>query len=908
MSNKTIYLNDYRAPAYWIERTDLYVDLRDGQTKVSSRLSMHVNPDADRDERQQLQLHGRELALESVELDGQPLNEDDYELDDEYLTLPVGRLLGDLENDELCFDLTIVTLIEPEKNTSLEGLYRSSGMYCTQCEAEGFRKITYYLDRPDVMSEFFTSIEADADRYPVMLSNGNKIEDKQLDNGRRLVRWHDPFKKPAYLFALVAGDLECVEDRFLTMSGREILLQIFVEAKDLDKCQHAMDSLKHSMRWDEEVYGREYDLDIFMIVAVDDFNMGAMENKGLNIFNTSCVLAKAETTTDAGFQRVEGVVAHEYFHNWSGNRVTCRDWFQLSLKEGFTVFRDAQFSSDMGSETVKRVEDVSLLRSAQFVEDGGPLAHAVRPDSFIEISNFYTLTIYEKGAEIVRMLHTLLGADTFRKGSDLYFDRHDGQAVTVEDFVAAMADASGRDFTQFMNWYRQAGTPELTLSEEYDDQAREYHVTIEQYCRPTSESDEKAPYHIPLNVCLWGEAGALAIRLKDQAPDVETADNTQAIIELREQRTELCFVDVPERPVLSFLRGFSAPVKVHFERDNDQLLRLVRSESDGFARWDACQQLLLNAIAALETVAANETEEQAQICEPIAEAFVELLQDETADPAMIALMLTLPSLTYLIELRDNVDLDKLDRAREILRIAIANRCFSTLWRLYQSYDHGVAYQPEAEQIAMRSLKNTALAYLMLAVDQGDEQENRTLILDACEAQYRYANNMTDQLAALQALLNADCAAERANMALGAFYEQWQSETLVMNLWLQVQAVRRSGNALAHVRDLKNHPAYDNNNPNKIRSLIGAFCGQNLMAFHASNSQGEASSEAYEFLAGEVLSLDRRNPQIAARLLVPLTRWHKFNGERQALMKSALQSIANRKELSKDVRELVEKSL
>ncbi|MBB6521639.1 aminopeptidase N [Pseudoteredinibacter isoporae] len=908
MSNKTIYLKDYRAPAYWIDRTDLYVDLHDGQSKVSSRLSMQVNPDASIEERQQLQLHGRELVLESVELDGKPLTESDYEIDDEYLTLPIGRLLGEVENDELCFDLTIVTLIEPEKNTSLEGLYRSSSMYCTQCEAEGFRKITYYLDRPDVMSEFFTSIEADANRYPVMLSNGNKIEDKQLDNGRRLVRWHDPFKKPAYLFALVAGDLECVEDHFVTMTGREILLQIFVEAKDLDKCQHAMESLKNSMRWDEEVYGREYDLDIFMIVAVDDFNMGAMENKGLNIFNTSCVLAKAETTTDAGFQRVEGVVAHEYFHNWSGNRVTCRDWFQLSLKEGFTVFRDAQFSSDMGSETVKRVEDVSLLRSAQFAEDGGPLAHAVRPASFIEISNFYTLTIYEKGAEIVRMLHTLLGAETFRKGSDLYFHRHDGQAVTVEDFVAAMADVSGRDFSQFMNWYRQAGTPELTISEEYDEDAREYRVTIEQYCRPTPESSEKAPYHIPLNISLWGEAGALAIRLKGQEPDFETEDNTQTIIELHDQRTELCFMDVPERPVFSFLRGFSAPVKVHFKRDNDQLLRLMRNESDGFSRWDACQQLLLNAIAELETVASNDVSEQAHICEPIAEAFWALLQDETADPAMIALMLSLPSLTYLIELRNEVQLGKLDRARETLRLAIANRCFDVLWNIYQDYDHNIEYKPEAEQIAMRSLKNTALAYLMLAVDQGMRQGERGRVLEACAAQYEQANNMTDQLAALQAMLNAEYAAERADTALEAFYDQWQSEALVMNLWLQVQAVRRSPNALSQVRTLKNHPAFDSNNPNKIRSLIGAFCGQNLTAFHASDSEGVASSEAYDFLASEVLNLDQRNPQIAARLLVPLTRWHKFSGERQALMKKALQNIANQKTLSKDVRELVEKSL
>lgn len=924
MSDKTIYLKDYRAPAYWIDRTELYFNLKDGKSRVSSRLSLRVNPDSTVEERKVLRLDGQDLTLISVQLNGALLTPKQYVIDDESLSLPLANLLENLEGDELCFELLIDTDLEPEKNTSLEGLYQSNGMYCTQCEAQGFRKISYYLDRPDVMSEFFTSIEADAERFPVMLSNGNMVSDTRLESGRRLVKWHDPFKKPAYLFALVVGDLECVSDRFVTMSGREVDLQIFVEAKDVDKCQHAMDSLKHSMRWDEEVYGREYDLDIFMIVAVDDFNMGAMENKGLNIFNTSCVLAKAETTTDAGFQRVEGVVAHEYFHNWSGNRVTCRDWFQLSLKEGFTVFRDAQFSSDMGSETVKRVEDVSLLRSAQFAEDGGPLAHAVRPASFIEISNFYTLTIYEKGAEIVRMLHTLLGAECFRKGSDLYFERHDGQAVTVEDFVKAMADASGKDLRQFMNWYHQAATPELTLSEQYDEQTREYKVVIEQSCRPTAETEAKAPYHIPLNVSLWGEAGALALNIKGQAADTETDDNTQAIIELRDERTELCFSDVPEQPVFSFLRGFSAPVKVNFERSNDHLQRLMICESDGFSRWDASQQLLLNAIISLETLflagneaddtqvdgaQANDTQAAVKaICMPVVQAFLSLLEDEFADPAMVALMLNLPTLSYLIELRSDANVDSLDRARETLRLAIANHCFEAFESKYINYDHNIAYQADAEQIAKRSIKNVSLSYLMLAVDQGQHCERRPALLKACEQQFDTANNMTDQLAALQALLSAEFATEAAQRALDVFHEQWHSEALVMNLWLQIQAVRRSPNALDQVVALKSHPAYDENNPNKIRSLIGAFCGQNLRAFHALGLDGEPSGRAYQFLAQEVLRLDSKNPQIAARLLVPLTRWHKFSGQRQALMKAALKDIASENSLSKDVRELVEKSL
>jgi len=907
VSDKTIYLKDYRAPAYWIDRTDLYVDLRDDKTTVINQMSMRINPEASSEERLILALHGQELELLSLELNGQIVESDDYHLDGEGLSIYMDRLALDLANNGLSFELTVKTQIEPQNNTSLEGLYKSSGMYCTQCEAEGFRKISYYLDRPDVMSEFFTSIEADGDAYPVMLSNGNKLEDTILESGRRLVRWHDPHKKPAYLFALVAGDLECVEDYFTTKSGRKVLLQIFVEAKDLDKCQHAMDSLKNSMSWDEEVYGREYDLDIFMIVAVDDFNMGAMENKGLNIFNTSCVLAKAETTTDAGFQRVEGVVAHEYFHNWSGNRVTCRDWFQLSLKEGFTVFRDAQFSADMGSATVKRVEDVSLLRSAQFAEDGGPLAHAVRPASFVEISNFYTLTIYEKGAEIVRMLHTLLGEELFRQGSDLYFDRHDGQAVTVEDFVAAMAEVSGRDFKQFMNWYQQAGTPELNITEDYDEAAREYTVRIEQYCRPTPESNEKQPYLIPLNVSLWGEAGALAIRLKDQEADFESSDNTQAIIELTEKVTELCFCDVPERPVISLLRGFSAPVKLHFQRDHQQLLRLMTMESDGFTRWDACQTLLLNAIAELETVASEDAKEQQYLCQPIAEAFKALLQDDNADPAMVALMLQLPSLSYLIELRQEVQLEKLDAAREILRLAIANACFAEFKAIYHAYDHTEAYQAKAAQIAKRSLKNTALSYLMLAADKGDQGAVSEQLIQSCVEQFQHANNMSDQISALQVLLNADCAEQQAKQALDSFYQQWKSEALVVNLWLQSQALRRSSDALEQVATLKQHPAYDGLNPNKVRSLIGAFCGQNLMAFHASDDDGQPSDKAYQFLAEEVLALDKHNPQIAARLLVPLTRWHKFAGARQSLMKTALQSIAER-EISKDVRELVEKSL
>lgn len=899
MSNtdaNTIYLKDYRAPAYYIRRTELYFDLQATATRVRSRLQFELNETSNTEERKTLFLHGQELKLIGIELDGATVNPGSYQLDEQGLYLDVASLI---DGDASQFELEIETEIYPDQNTSLEGLYRSSGMFCTQCEAEGFRKITYYLDRPDVMSEFFTHIEADPEAYPVMLSNGNKIADKTLDSGRRLVTWHDPFKKPAYLFALVAADLSCMKDSFTTMSGREVALEIYVEPKDLDKCHHAMDSLKRSMRWDEEVYGREYDLDIFMIVAVDDFNMGAMENKGLNIFNTSCVLAKAETTTDAGFQRVEGVVAHEYFHNWSGNRVTCRDWFQLSLKEGFTVFRDAQFSADMGSATVKRVEDVSLLRSAQFPEDGGPLAHAVQPASFMEISNFYTLTIYEKGAELVRMLHTLLGAEIFRKGSDLYFERHDGEAATIDDFIAAMESVSGRDLHQFMHWYHQAATPELTVSEHYDDEASEYRLRLKQTCRPTAECEDKQAYLIPISLSLFAQAGALPLKRKGVAADPETEDNTQMVIELTEFEEELCFEGINERPVASVLRGFSAPVKLHFERRQEDLLRLMTMESDGFARWDASQQLFINCIKRLQEPGA----EPSSVCAAVTQACAQLLADKSLDPAMVALMLSLPSLNYLIELGSNVDVQALDEARSVLRLEMANSLFDGLLACYQAYDPKQAYSPAADQVAERSLKNVSLSYLMLAVDKGDHQDQRAKVLALCEAQFNHSNNMSDQQSALVALANSEFSVDSAERALASFYEQWQDEALVVNLWFSVQASRSIPNALYLVEALMAHSAFDINNPNKVRSLISVFCGQNTRAFHAGDK-----GEAYQFLADRVLELDSKNPQIAARLITPLTRWAKFSSKRQALMKQALQRIADTDSLSKDVFELVHKSL
>lgn len=887
---QTTFLKDYRAPAYLIDKTELHVSLDEELTQVTSTLFLRRNP-AMTEAVAQLVLDGSDMTLRSIAINGRELQAAEYQVDEEHLTLL---------NPPAEFVLVTLTEIKPQLNTSLEGLYKSRTMFCTQCEAEGFRKITYYLDRPDVMSEFTTTIVADKKRYPVLLSNGNLIEQGDSDNGRHFATWHDPFRKPCYLFALVAGDLAHIEDTFTTLSGRAVTLRIFVEPKDLDKCDHAMTSLKNSMKWDEEVYGREYDLDIFMIVAVDDFNMGAMENKGLNIFNTSCVLAKPETTTDDGFQRVEGVVAHEYFHNWSGNRVTCRDWFQLSLKEGFTVYRDAEFSADMGSRTVKRVEDVSLLRTAQFAEDAGPMAHPIRPESYIEISNFYTLTIYEKGAEVIRMLANLLGAENFRKGTDLYFDRHDGQAVTTEDFVAALADASGRDLTLFKRWYSQAGTPRLVVTDSYDEDAGEYHLHIKQSCPPTPECHTKLPFHIPVAMGLLGSAGNLPLKVKGQTPNFETADNTHLVLELTEAEHNFIFEGVKERPVPSLLRGFSAPVKLHYDYSREDLMLLMSRDDDGFCRWDASQQLALQVIGdVMQAYQGGEDLEQVKIDVRLIDAYRSLLQDESLDQAMVAYMLTLPSEAYLSELADVIDVEAIHYGRMTVRKAIARALRNELETIYRNYDHNQAYAATAGAIASRSLKNVALAYLMLL----DDAE----LIHACEQQYQQANNMTDRMAALSQLVNGRSAAAQdiASQALQDFYQRWQDESLVVNQWINVQATCSLPNTLARVKKLQQHPAYDAKNPNKIRSLVSAFCNGNAINFHALI---DGTGEGYRFLADEVIRLNTQNPQIASRLLVPLTKWKKYNPQRQTLMKAELERILAEPKLSKDVYEVVSKSL
>ncbi|MBM1198476.1 aminopeptidase N [Pseudomonas fragi] len=876
-----IYLKDYQAPDYLIDETHLTFELFEDHTLVHAQLLMRRNP-ARGPGLPALALDGQHLELLSVSLDDIEQAADDYQLSDSHLILHP-------TSEQFVVDTSV--RIHPETNTALEGLYKSGGMFCTQCEAEGFRKITYYLDRPDVMSKFTTTVVAEQHSYPILLSNGNPIASGPDDDGRHWATWEDPFMKPAYLFALVAGDLWCVEDTFTTMSERSVALRIYVEPENIDKCQHAMTSLKKSMRWDEETYGREYDLDIFMIVAVNDFNMGAMENKGLNIFNSSAVLARAETATDAAHQRVEAIVAHEYFHNWSGNRVTCRDWFQLSLKEGFTVFRDSEFSADMNSRTVKRIQDVAYLRTHQFAEDAGPMAHAVRPESFIEISNFYTLTVYEKGSEVVRMIHTLLGAEGFRKGSDLYFERHDGQAVTCDDFIKAMEDANGADLSQFKRWYSQAGTPRLAVSEHYDAQQHTYSLTFAQSCPATPDKVEKLPFVIPVELGLLdARGGEIALQLAGET----VASGTSRVLSVTQAEQTFTFVGVNEKPLPSLLRGFSAPVKLSFDYSRDQLMFLMQHDSDGFNRWDAGQQLSVQVLQ--ELIGQHQRGEALVMDQRLVEALRTVLGNDQLDQAMVAEMLSLPGEAYLTEISDVADVEAIHTAREFARKQLADSLFDGLWARYQAnraLSKATPYVAEAEHFARRALQNIALSYLMLS--------GKPQVLAAALEQFEHSDNMTERLTALAVLVNSPFEAEKA-AALASFAEQFKDNPLVMDQWFSVQAGSTLPGGLQRVRELMEHPAFTLKNPNKVRALVGAFAGQNLINFHAADGSG------YRFLADLVIELNGFNPQIASRQLAPLTRWRKYDAARQALMKAELVRIRDSGELSSDVFEVVSKSL
>jgi len=889
---RAVQLSEYRAPAYRVTDTRLRFEIGDGTTRVTSRLSIVRAPG---EAPAALVLDGCELELESVAIDGRALSNNEFQTDDVQLRVH--------EVPER-FELDIVTRIHPEQNTALEGLYKSSRMYCTQCEAEGFRKITYFPDRPDVLSRFTTTIVADGARYPTLLSNGNRVAERPLPDGRTEVTWEDPFPKPSYLFALVAGNLAVLEDQFVSASRRRVALRIYSEPHHIEQCHYAMDALKRAMRWDEQVYGREYDLDVFMIVAVEDFNMGAMENKGLNIFNTSCVLATSDTATDAAYQHVEAVVAHEYFHNWSGNRVTCRDWFQLSLKEGFTVFRDAQFSADMNSKTLFRIAQVENLRIRQFPEDAGPLAHPVRPDSYIEISNFYTATVYEKGAEVVRMIHTLLGAAQFRRGTDLYFDRHDGQAVTTEDFVRAMEDANGVDLTQFRRWYTQAGTPVLDARSTFQNGVLE--LVLAQSCPPTPGQPEKAAFHIPVALGLLDGAGELlgaaGVR-RGLSPAIESSARTEnpnddgtLIVHVKDTETRVRVSGLEERPVVSLLRHFSAPVKVRMKSHEEDLAFLACNDSDGFSRWDAMQRLSCARLEAMGT--------GGSLGDVLPRLYETLLlrartaADDGEEKALYAAMFALPAEPYLYELAAEIDVEGIHRTRRQLQGEISERLFDE-WRALEAENRTrESYVPDGPGIARRSLANAALGFLAAATEPARRAAIDALLVERFQA----ADNLTDRLAALRAIVNSESFDDAARgRLLDGFFTRWSEEKLVIDLWFSVQAAGVLPGALARVAALERHAAFDRRNPNRARALYGAFTG-NLPHLHAADGSG------YRFLCEACLTLDGANPQLAARLAKPLTQWQRHQPARRQHMLDALRFAERRGKLSNDLYEVVTKGL
>jgi aminopeptidase N len=870
------FLADYRVPNYLVDHVSLHFDLGRSDTKVRSVLSMRRNPEGQGGD---CILDGEQMALVSIKLDGEPLQGNQYQRTDKSL------LISAVPEK---FDLEIETLIHPDKNTALEGLYHSGSLLCTQCEAEGFRRITYYPDRPDVMSVFTVSIAADKAEWPIMLSNGNLEKQGQFEDGRHWVRWHDPHPKPAYLFALVAGDLHRQKDSFVTQSGRQVALEIYVDSENSHKCDHALKSLKQAMKWDEETYGREYDLDVFMIVAVNDFNMGAMENKGLNVFNSACVLASPETATDRDYYTIQSIVGHEYFHNWSGNRVTCRDWFQLSLKEGFTVLRDQQFSADMNSAAVQRIDDVNQLRSMQFAEDAGPMAHPVRPASFIEISNFYTVTIYEKGAEVVGMIKTIVGEEGFRKGTDLYFDRHDGQAVTTDDFVKAIEDANNVDLSQFKRWYSQAGTPRLTIGTEYDVVRQQLTISIKQHCPATPDQQQKAPFHIPVAIGLLDKQGhAIALQ---QLGQTQASESDTQVLSVTEAQQQFTFINITAEPVLSLLRGFSAPVKANLPRSNAELAFLMANDTDSFSRWDAGQQLLINTLLQL-----SDTVKQGHALTlpvELTEQFSKVLADASAEPALVARMLLLPSENYLAAQQEFADVDAIHTARKFVKKELALKLKQKFSDLYVALNIKEGYSFNADAMAKRSLKNICLDYLMLT---GDPMQ-----IQRCLKQMKQADNMTDTLAGLNSLVEQP--GPESEHALRAFYEQWRHDKQVVDKWLAVQAQSSLPDTLIKVKGLMKHPAFNIKNPNNVRSLIGQFCRNNPINFHAIDGSG------YQFLADQILVLDKLNPQIAARQLGAFNSWRQYDAHRQELMKNALDSIAQTSDLSADVYEIVTKYL
>jgi aminopeptidase N len=872
MTAQPVLLTAYQPPAFLISSVDLAFDLDPAETKVVSRLALHRNPKAGPDE--PLRLNGEALTLVRIARDGVALPPNAYRIEDGILTIAA--------MPDQCM-LEIETKIAPAENTELSGLYVSGGSYFTQCEAEGFRRITYFPDRPDVMARYTVSITAPKDRIPVMLSNGNPGPVQDLDNGRHQITWIDPHPKPCYLFALVAGDLVSVKDDFTTGSGRHVDLGIYVRRGDEDKCAHAMRSLKTSMRWDEDVFGLEYDLDVFNIAAVSDFNMGAMENKGLNVFNTKYVLAKPDTATDGDYQGIEAVIAHEYFHNWTGNRVTCRDWFQLSLKEGLTVYRDQEFSADQGSRAVKRIGDVRGLRAAQFREDGGPMAHPVQPKAYLAIDNFYTATVYNKGAEVIRMMATIIGREAFRKGMDLYFQRHDNNAVRIEDFVAAMADASGVNLDKFRAWYDQAGTPEVSVDDAYDAARKQYRLTIRQTTKPTPGQPDKEPVVIPVAMGLLdGNGQELETKL---AGETNAKSGTRVLL-AGEAETTFTFEDVASPPIPSLFRGFSAPVKLS-GISPERSRFLAAHDTDPFVRWESGQQYATRVL--LDMIPAWHRNEALTVDPGLIEIVSETLGQADKDPAFIAEAMILPGEAYLADQMEIADVDAIHAVRDAARIAINAALHDRLKATYDRLADSGSYSIDGPAIGRRSLRNVCLAYLSAGGDP-----------DLASRQFDAAGNMTDSLAALSILAGIDRPERTA--ALAAFHAKWRDDPLVLDKWFSIQATSPLPNAVEHVRALSAHADFDLRNPNRVRALVGAFAGANQVRFHDPRGDG------YRFLADIVLQLDPSNPQVAARIVSPLGQWRRMDAARQTLMKTELNRILALPGLSTNTFEVVSKSL
>lgn len=858
------FRSDYQSPEFTISDIDLVFDLDDTKTFISATSKVQqLKQSTD------LLLEGEEMTLVSLKINN--VDHIDYTLSNTQLI--IHNVSGD-------FTLTIVTEVNPQENTALEGLYKSGDGFCTQCEAEGFRRITYYMDRPDVLARFTTKVIADKKAYPHLLSNGNRISHGDLEGGKHFVHWQDPFPKPAYLFALVAGNFDVLTDTYKTKSGRDVALEIYVDQGNLDRTPHAMTSLINSMKWDEDRFDLEYDLDVYMIVAVDFFNMGAMENKGLNVFNSKFVLAKQETATDTDYLGIEAVIGHEYFHNWTGNRVTCRDWFQLSLKEGLTVFRDQEFSSDLGSRSVNRINNVRIVRGPQFAEDASPMAHPIRPEKVIEMNNFYTLTVYEKGSEVIRMMHTLLGEVNFQKGMKLYFERHDGTAATCEDFVLAMENASGVDLTQFRRWYSQSGTPILSVSSNYNEVAQEFTLVVKQHTPATEDQPEKRPLHIPLDIELYAQDGSV-IELRCNN---ETIGN---ILNVTQDEQAFVFQQVAEKPVVSLLREFSAPVKLNYAYTDEELIFLMVYAQNDFARWDAGQMLLANYIRS--NITNIQKNQPLELSVAVVDAFRGVLLNAGLEQAFIAEMFVLPNHNEITGWFDTVDVDAIDKALGFIKQTLATELKDEFSATYHSLKQG-DYSVDHDAIGKRALRNCALSYL------AKTEVGESLV----EAQYQSADNMTDTMAAMVSANAAELPIRQTLM--DDFSAKWSHDGLVMDKWFILQGSNPSSDALITIKATMGHKAFSLKNPNRTRSLIGSFAANNAVNFHSKSGEG------YAFLGDILLDLNVSNPQVASRLIDPLLKYKKYDSDRQDLMKAQLQRLADLDNLAKDLFEKVTKAL